>query len=111
MPRKIRKPDEQAPEKPETQGVKEVRDDLSKFKAIQAVVDQEGGQILLGTLKEDICSGVEAVIALIKAPEIELRTSVAKLQANLNLYRVLKRSKDNVKLAEEELSKLLELED
>lgn len=96
--------------KPDSPQVKEVREDVEKYKAIEAVLNQEGGKILMSALRSDILTNVEGVISLLKAPEIELRTAVAKLAVNLNFYRALKRSSESAILASEALSKLLEEE-
>lgn len=100
--------DEVIPQKPDTPEIKEAKDDLDRAKAIAAVMNQEGGKLLLGALREDILSDVESLISLFKAPETELRVAVLKLRADLNMYRVLKRASESATLIEEALSKLLE---
>lgn len=99
---------ERGPEKPDSPQVKEVKDDLGTFKAIEAITHQEGGKILMSRMKDEIRDDIESILSLARGAEMDLRTAVIKLKADLNLYRVLKRSKANVRLAEEELSKLLE---
>ncbi len=93
---------------PESPEVKEVRDDLSKYASLSAILDQDGGKLLINTLKQEIADSVQTIVGLFQGDEMHLRTEVARLQAHLNLYRALKRSPLNAKLAEEELSKLLE---
>ena len=88
----------------------DVVDDIHKFKAITAIANQEGGKILIDNLREDIKTDVEGIIGLFRGDEIELRCAIAKLKADLGLYRVLIRAEDNAKLAEEALAKFLEIE-
>lgn len=95
-------------DKKNPEGAKEIQDDLSKYKAISATLDTEGGQLLLETLRLNIANDVEIVISSLNSPLPEIQVAIAKLKVNLDFYRVLKRSKDNVKLAQEALDKLLE---
>lgn len=87
-----------------------VINDLEKFKALEAVSESEGGKILIDTLKGDIRDDIETIMSLFKGDEMELRCAVAKLKSDLTLLRVLLRSKENVKLTEEELQRLTEIE-
>ena len=51
--------------------VKEVREDVEKYKAIEAVLNQEGGKIpLASALRSDILTNVEGVISLLKARKL-----------------------------------------
>ena len=99
----------------ETQGdspqIKEVKDDLDKYAALSAIANQQGGKILVDGLKTDITNDVETIISLFRGEEMELRCTIAKLKADLTLYRVLIHAEQNATLAKEELTKLLELEE
>lgn len=92
----------------DTTEVKEIKKDLGDYMAVEGLVHTEGGKVLVENLKLTIAANVEAIISLLKEPDIEIRCAIAKLAANLNLYRALKRAPENAKLAKEELSKLLE---
>lgn len=94
----------------DTPEIQEVKDDLGKFKALAALSNQEGGKILLEAQKSAITDSIELIMSLFRGEEMLLRCAVAKLIANLDLYRVLKRAEQNAKLTEEELSRLLELD-
>ena len=87
--------------------VKEVKRDLKRFKAVASIVNQEGGKVLIKGLEKDVLSGLDCVLSMYRGDEIELRATIAKLKADLDLLRVLKRSSKNVKIVEEELAKLL----
>lgn len=86
----------------------EVENDLKTFSALEALTLSEGGKILIDSLKKDVVNGVESVISMYRqAPEIDLRATIAKLQSDLSLLRVLTRSEANKEMAKEELEKML----
>jgi len=87
---------------------KAVQDDLDKYHAINAIANQEGGKILIKSLESDVVAGVETVISLYKGDEMELRSTIAKLSANLSLLRVFKRAVKNEEELRKELVALLE---
>lgn len=88
--------------------VKEIKDDLDKYKSLLALTHQDGGKLLLTMLQADISADIETIMSLIRSPDIDLRCAVAKLKADLGLYRVLKRAEENVILAEDALKSVLE---
>lgn len=94
----------------ETLDPKIVQEDIDKYKAIAAIAEQEGGKILVAGLKEDIAADIENILSLFRGEDMDLRCAVAKLKADLALYRILKRSPENAKLAVGALEKLLEIE-
>lgn len=103
--------DDAAPEKkPLSPQAKEVLEDVDKYRAIAAILNQEGGKILVESIKSDILRDVDVILGLFKGPEMDLRAAVAKLSVDLNLFRALKHAPENATLAEEALSKLLEEE-
>lgn len=86
----------------------EVENDLKTFSALEALVHSDGGKILIDNLKKDVVNGVETVISMYRqAPEIDLRATIAKLQSDLSLLRVLTRSEVNKEMAKNELEKML----
>lgn len=91
----------------ESFSVKEVEADVKKYKSIEAILNQDGGKLLIENLKTDIASDIDTIISLFKAPEMELRCAVAKLIADLSLYRVLLHAPKNAKLAQEVFESLL----
>lgn len=97
-------------EKPKSPEMREVEDDVGKYKAIEVVLNMKGGKLIMATLRKDIADIVDGLPSLLKAPEVELRAAVARLGATLSMYRVLKHAPENAKMAEEALSKLLEEE-
>lgn len=87
---------------------KAVEDDFKKYQAINAIANQEGGKVLIKSLESDVVAGVDMIISLYKGDEMELRTTIAKLSANLNLLRVFKRAIKNEDELRKELATLLE---
>lgn len=87
---------------------KEMLDDLDRYKALDAIVNQEGGKVLLATFRTIIAQDVENILSLFRGEEMALRCAVAKLQVDLSFFRVLIRAKENAKLTEEALEKLME---
>lgn len=87
---------------------KAVQEDIDKYHAINAIANQEGGKVLIKSLEADVVAGVETIISLYKGNEMELRSTIAKLSANLNLLRVFKRAAKNEKEMRKELATLLE---
>lgn len=94
----------------ETLDPKDVQEDIDKHKAIAAIAEQEGGKILIEGLKASIAGDVETILSLFRGEEMNLRCAVAKLHADLSLYRILKRAPEYAKIAEGALEKLLQAE-
>lgn len=87
---------------------KTIQEDIDKYHAINAIANQEGGKVLIKSLEADVVAGVETIISLYKGNEMELRSTIAKLSANLNLLRVFKRAAKNEEELRKELATLLE---
>lgn len=86
-----------------------IKEDVKKMKALAAIPNTEGGKLLIDSLGKDIVNGVETLIGSYKeATDIKLRATIAKLQADLGLLRVLTRAEENSKVAQEALKNLLE---
>lgn len=96
--------------KPETREEKEIRQDLKQYQGIAAVLETDGGRALLDALKTDILADVEAVVSLWRGEEMALRAAAASLRTHLDFFRVLRNAPVNAKLAEEALSKLLDVD-
>ena len=91
-----------------TDDQKAVQEDFKKYQAINAIASQEGGKVLIKSLEADVVAGVEMIISLYRGDEMELRVTIAKLSANLNLLRAFKRSAKNEEELRKELVSLLE---
>lgn len=93
--------------KPESEEAGEIRKDLVKFKEINVVAQSPGGKRLVGNLKRKIADDVDSIMAKFKGEEIELRCAVAKLIADLEMYKTLINADENVKLASDALAEAL----
>lgn len=108
MSDEIEKPEEQEQEIPMSEDAKAVLEDVGRFKSIGALKDSEGGKLLVGTLEQDVVSGVERIVGSYReSSHIELIAIIAKLQSDLSLLRVLTRAETNQKDAEDALKTLL----
>jgi hypothetical protein len=88
---------------------KEILDDIWKYKAIQAILNQEGGEILLNSAYRDVKNSVDLLATSYKtASHADLITLCATLKVNLDLLRVFRNSKTNQELAEEALKHIEE---
>lgn len=87
---------------------KELLADLGTFKALDAVLEQEGGKILVKNLEKDFISQLEIAMSLCSEDEMKLRAAVIKMKATLDILRALKRAKKNVKELQEYLIALAE---
>jgi hypothetical protein len=86
-----------------------VKEDVKKMKALATIPNTEGGKILIDSLGRDVVNGVESLISSYKEEsDIKLRATIAKLQSDLALLRVLTRAEENSKVAQEALKNLLE---
>ena len=94
--------------KPSTQ----IKKDLKKFTALQALSISEGGKILKDTCLKDIVSCVDSIAYYSKVPSLEDFISIsARLNEKLAMYRVLKNAKKNIELTEIALIEALEQEE
>jgi hypothetical protein len=88
--------------------IKDVKEDVKKYGALEAIAKMEGGKELIKNLGSDIVSAVENLCAKYKdLSHIELIALIAKLSERLNLLRTLTRSTKNKRLAREELNNIL----
>lgn len=88
---------------------KEVLEDIKKYKAIQAILTQEGGEILINTAYKEVKNNIDVLANIYKtASHAELVTACATLKANLDLLRVFRNAKTNQELAEEALKHIEE---
>lgn len=92
-----------------TQEELDIEKDISNFKAITAVANQEGGKLLISAIERDILTSVETLCQSDKATEIELRAAAIKLRVNLSMWRLLKGAPASQKIAEDALKDLLDV--
>lgn len=95
---------------PEPLNEEEVVADVERYKSIAAILDQDGGKVLVEGLRASVTSDINRIIALFSAPEMELRCAVAKLKADLDLYHTLVHARPNAEVAQEALAGLLGLD-
>jgi hypothetical protein len=88
---------------------KEIKDDLSKISALEAVKNSEGGKILIESCLADVVSSVDTLcVGYTSLNHIELVAHCARLKERLDLYRVLVNAKRNKKMVLEALKEALE---
>ena len=87
--------------------VQGVQEDVKRYKALDTLAKSEGGELLLTNLRERVASDVEALRALLKGSETDIRAAIAKLNADIYVYRPLINAEQNAKIAVEELEQLL----
>jgi hypothetical protein len=88
--------------------IKEVKADIGKYGALEAIAKMQGGKELIQNLGSDVVSAVENICNKYKeVSHIELISLIARLSERLNLLRTLTRSTKNKKLAREELKNIL----
>jgi len=93
----------------ETEEIKDKKEDVKYYKAIEVVAKSEGGEYLINDLKQKIADNVNTLeYSFLTLPEAQLRAICANISALLGLLRVLNKSEKNVKIKVEELSELLE---
>lgn len=90
---------------------KELKDEIRKHNALQALPNLEGGKILVETLKKDITDVINEICLKHKtATHIELVTICVKLNERLNILKMITGAKKRKKAAQEELELLNEPE-
>lgn len=87
--------------------LQDVEKDVKKYKGLQVLAESEGGETLLSHLRSRIAVDVETLSGLLKGSETDIRATIAQLNADLYVYRVLCNSEQNAKIAQEELEHLL----
>lgn len=91
--------------------VEEIKKDIKKFSAIDAISNTEGGKIIVKSIQKDVISSIDDLSSKYKtATHIELISLCARLSERLSLLRVLNKAKKLKKLAQEELEFILKEE-
>ncbi len=92
-----------------TESLDLIKEDVEKMKALSAIPNTEGGKILIDSLGRDVVGSVESLIGGYKeASDTKLRATIAKLQADLGLLRVLTRAEENSRVAQDALKAFLQ---
>ena len=86
----------------------ELLSELGTFKALDAIIEQEGGKILVKNLEKDFVAQLEIAMSLCSEDEMKLRAAIIKMKATLDILRALKRAKKNAKELQEYLIALAE---
>ena len=91
--------------------LKELADELDEKKALAALSDSEGGQMLAKALRTDARNNLERILSGYRTlPHLELIALCSALESSLNTYRVLSRAKtlreELAAILEDELEKL-----
>lgn len=82
----------------------EVKKDVQKFSAIDAIKDTIGGKIIITSLQKDVVSSVDELMSKYKTlNHIEMIALCARLAERLTLLRVLNKAKNLKRLAQEEM--------
>lgn len=84
----------------------EILKDIKTHKAITALGNQEGGEILISTLKKEVKRDIDIITSLYNDDEIKLRTAVISLRKDLSLLKLLTGSKKLLDIALEALEKV-----
>lgn len=86
----------------------EIREDIKKYSAIEAVALSDGGKLIMTSLKKDIVSSVDKLCSDYKeASHTELIATISQMASKIALLRTFNRSSKNKKIAQEELELLL----
>ena len=88
---------------------KEIREDLSQYKALDAVKHSEGGKIIIKQSLASIIATMDALASNYSTlSHAELMSLCARLSERLVTYRILNNTEANIKFAEEALQEALE---
>ena len=82
--------------------------EVKLYKGLDVLAKSDGGEALLANLRERIATSVETLRSLLKGSEMDIRSTIAQLNADLYVYRTLLNAEQNAKISEEELEALLE---
>lgn len=88
---------------------KEIKDDLAKATALEAVQHSEGGKILIASCLQDIVTSIDTLaVGYTSLSHIELISHCARLKERLALYRALKNASKNKEITLQALKEALE---
>ena len=86
----------------------EVKTDIQKFSAIDAISNTIGGKIIITSLQKDVVFSIDELISKYKTiSHIEMIALCARLSERITLLRVLNKAKKLKKLAQEEMKFLI----
>lgn len=81
--------------------------DADKYHALKTIFDQDGGQILVDSLIDDVVSSIERLENYAELSRDQMVSLVARMTTSLNLARALTRAEENHRLADEALKDAL----
>jgi len=85
-----------------------IEDDISKYAKLEAVGISEGGKLLTKGLSSDIVNSVDELIIGYKTlSHIEMIVIISQIEAKFGIFKAIKRSTKNKKLAKEQLELIL----
>lgn len=87
---------------------KEIREDISQFKSLDAVKHSEGGKLIIKKSLESIIVTIDTLASSYTTlSHPELIALCARLSERMAIYRVLNNTELNIKFAEEALQEAL----
>lgn len=99
----------QIPKEPDTSEIKEIKDELGTFTALEAVANSEGGKLLIATHMSDVVSIVDALGANYSTYQhTQLMAMCAEMKTKLDMVRTLTRAEKNKKFMQETLTAALQ---
>jgi hypothetical protein len=82
----------------------EIQKDLNKYKAIVAMTNQEGGQMLVKLLLSDIETSIDTIAGNYKTfSHTDFIAQACRLHERLTMYRLITGAKHNLKIVEDAL--------
>lgn len=97
-----------APELLENQEVFDLAAKADELHELKALSDTEGGKQLTHLLLKSVVNNVYKLITLYKtAPDVELRATIAAIDTELNVARVILNAKEGLDVLDQELATLL----
>jgi len=81
----------------------EILKDIKTYKSITSLVNQDGGKLLVKTLRKEVKQDIDIIISLYNDDELKLRSAVISLKKDLSLLKALTGSKKLLDIALEAL--------
>lgn len=88
--------------------IEDVKEDLKKALAVKSIKDTDGGKMLLKSLMQDISTSITMItLGYESMPHTRFIGEAALLKANIDLYRAISNSDDNIQFLENLLAEAL----
>jgi hypothetical protein len=89
----------------------DIKKEVKKYAALEAVAKSEGGKILIDSLQKDVVSAIDELAHKYKdASHMELIAIISKMHSRLLILRTLNRAGANKKFSKQELEFLIDEE-